>query len=221
MTDFPSGGRPAAGRLSAAHPRATHAVLDLANLPTVGFGPRSPTWWGTLAYCALEGMGFALAVGMYLYLWMISPQDWPLQADPPDHWPGTIITVLMLASLVPNHWLKARAVSCDMRPVRIGLVVLSLAGIVILVVRAFEFPALHIWWDTNAYGSVLWLILGLHTAHLATDLGDTLVLTALMFTRHGDTPRRFSDVEDNAFYWYFVVLSWLPLYFLIYWAPRL
>jgi cytochrome c oxidase subunit III len=30
----------------------------------------------------------------------------------------------------------------------------------------------------------------------------------------------FSDVSDNAFYWYFVVASWLPLYFLIYWVPR-
>jgi cytochrome c oxidase subunit III len=22
-------------------------------------------------------------------------------------------------------------------------------------------------------------------------------------------------------YWYFVVLTWLPLYFIIYWAPRI
>jgi heme/copper-type cytochrome/quinol oxidase subunit 3 len=41
-----------------------------------------------------------------------------------------------------------------------------------------------------------------------------------MFTRHG-TGKRFSDAEDNAFYWYFVVLSWLPLYAVLYWLPRL
>jgi len=40
-----------------------------------------------------------------------------------------------------------------------------------------------------------------------------------MFTRHG-RGKRFSDVEDNAFYWYFVVLSWLPLYLVLYWVPR-
>jgi heme/copper-type cytochrome/quinol oxidase subunit 3 len=72
----------------------------------------------------------------------------------------------------------------------------------------------------DAYGSVVWVVLGLHTTHLVTDLVDTLVLTALMFTRHA-TPRRFSDVSDNAFYWNFVVLAWLPLYLLLYWAPRL
>jgi cytochrome c oxidase subunit I+III len=29
------------------------------------------------------------------------------------------------------------------------------------------------------------------------------------------------DVEDNAVYWYFVVAAWLPIYGVIYWAPRL
>ena len=62
--------------------------------------------------------------------------------------------------------------------------------------------------------------MGLHTAHLLTDVVDTGVLTALMFTRHA-RGRRFVDVSENAFYWYFVVLVWLPLYAVIYWVPRL
>ena len=32
--------------------------------------------------------------------------------------------------------------------------------------------------------------------------------------------KRFVDVSENAFYWYFVVLAWLPIYALIYFAPR-
>ena len=27
--------------------------------------------------------------------------------------------------------------------------------------------------------------------------------------------------SDNAFYWDFVVVSWIPIYLLIYWVPRL
>ena len=69
------------------------------------------------------------------------------------------------------------------------------------------------------YGSATWLLLGLHATHIITDLGDTLVLTALMFTRHAHG-KRLSDVEDNAFYWYFVVATWVPMYVLIYWVPR-
>ena len=29
------------------------------------------------------------------------------------------------------------------------------------------------------------------------------------------------DVSENSLYWYFVVVAWLPIYALIYWAPRL
>jgi cytochrome c oxidase subunit 3 len=98
---------------------------------------------------------------------------------------------------------------------------MSVLGAVLLGIRVFEFPALNIWWDTNAYGSMLWLILALHTTHVATDVGDTLVVTVLMFTKEGHVPRRFTDVEDNAFYWYFVVASWVPLYVLLYWFQRI
>jgi heme/copper-type cytochrome/quinol oxidase subunit 3 len=31
---------------------------------------------------------------------------------------------------------------------------------------------------------------------------------------------RFVDVSENAVYWNFVVLSWLPIYAVIYLAPR-
>ena len=32
--------------------------------------------------------------------------------------------------------------------------------------------------------------------------------------------QRFVDVSENALYWYFVVISWLPIYAVIYLAPR-
>jgi cytochrome c oxidase subunit I+III len=47
-----------------------------------------------------------------------------------------------------------------------------------------------------------------------------VVLAVLLFTGPVEE-RRFVDAEDNAGYWYFVVLTWLPIYGVIYWAPRL
>jgi cytochrome c oxidase subunit 3 len=43
----------------------------------------------------------------------------------------------------------------------------------------------------------------------------------MMFSRHANNRRRFGDVQDNALYWNFVVLTWLPIYGCIYWVPRL
>jgi heme/copper-type cytochrome/quinol oxidase subunit 3 len=177
-------------------------------------------WWGTLAFISLEATGFALAVGAYLFL-ESQAEQWPLGVPPPDLVPGTIVLVLLLASEPPNRLLDRWAREENLTKVRVGMLVMSLFGLAPLLVRWFEFAELNVRWDDNAYGSVLWLLLGLHTVHLLTDVGDTLVLAALMFTRHGRRGKRFSDVSDNAFYWDFVIVSWLPIYILIYWVPRL
>ena len=195
-------------------------VADLSKLPLHGMGSASATWWGTLAFMLIEGTGFALAIAVYFYLMSIAA-IWPIDALRPNLLPGTIVTLILIASVVPNYLVSRWAEQQDLRKVRIGLVVMSVLGIAPLVVRFLEFPALNVSWDTNAYGSIVWLLLGLHTTHIITDLGDTLVLAALMFTRHGDNLRRFGDVQDNAMYWNFVVLAWLPIYGCIYWIPRL
>jgi len=138
-----------------------------------------------------------------------------------DLFAGTALTVLLLASLVPNILVARWARKQDLRKVRLGLIVMAVLGIVPLILRAFEFPAMHIKWDQNAYGSIVWVMLSLHTTHILTDVIETLVLACLMFSRHGDTPRRFGDVSDNAMYWNFVVATWLPMYACLYWIPRL
>ncbi|NLS06387.1 cytochrome C oxidase subunit III [Rhizobium sp. P32RR-XVIII] len=195
-------------------------VLDVSHLPLAGMGSASLTWWGTLAFMLIEGTGFALVIAVYLYLASLAGQ-WPIDAPLPDLLPGSALTALLVASLVPNlllsHWAKQK----QLARVRIGMIVMVLLGIAPLVLRAFEFPAVHVKWDTNAYGSIVWVILGLHTTHILTDLIDTLVLACLMFTRHADNPRRYGDVEDNAMYWNFVVATWVPLYLCLYWIPRL
>jgi heme/copper-type cytochrome/quinol oxidase subunit 3 len=194
-------------------------VENVSALPTFGFGSRMTTWWGTLGFCALEGTGFALTVGAYLYLAFLNP-EWPLSAPPPDLLWSSALTVLIVISMWPNNLASKNAKRQDLGKVRRDLVIMSVIGLVLIGLRFMEFGSLHVRWDQNAYGSALWFLLGLHTAHIITDVADTLVLAALLFTRHAKG-RRFCDVEDNAFYWNFVVLSWLPIYALLYWAPRL
>jgi heme/copper-type cytochrome/quinol oxidase subunit 3 len=193
---------------------------DLSALPLHGMGTASVTWWGTAAFMLIEGTGFALALAVYLYLMSLAA-TWPIDAKRPELLPGTVVTLLLLASVVPNVLVSRWAGRQELRKVRIGMLVMSVLGIAPLIVRIFEFPALNISWDTNAYGSIVWTLLGLHTTHIITDLVDTLVLAVLMFTRHGDNLRRFGDVQDNAMYWNFVVAAWLPIYACIYWIPRL
>lgn len=195
-------------------------ATDLSALPLYGKESASITWWGTAAFILIEGTGFALAIAVYLYLFSLAP-SWPIGSAPPELGAGIVVTLLLLISVVPNVLVARWAAREDLHKVRIGLLIMVAFGVAPLVARVFEFPAMLVLWDTNAYGSTVWLMLGLHTTHLITDVGDTLVLAALMFTRHGRGRRRFGDVQDNALYWHFVVLSWLPLYGCLYWIPRL
>jgi cytochrome c oxidase subunit 3 len=194
------------------------ATLDVSALPTVAFGTRSATWWGIIGMMTIEGMVFVLMIASYFYLHSRSV-EWPLQSNPPDLFWGTLNTIIFVLSLIPNEWYRRRAKVGDLRAVRIGLVVLCLIGFVNIFLRYMELKHLNTDWSIDAYGSAVWTLIGLHVFHLLTDTVDSIVLTVLFFTSLVEG-KRFMDAAENADYWYFVVLSWIPIYLVIYWAPR-
>jgi heme/copper-type cytochrome/quinol oxidase subunit 3 len=195
-----------------------NVVLNVRRLPTYGHGSRSSQWWGIMGFCAAEGIGFVLAFGAYFYLVFING-TWPLSSKPPDIYTSTFHTVLMLVTLWPNFLTRRYSERENLGKVRRYLVIMSLLGVALLGLRAFELALLHTKWDHNAYGSIVWLLLGFHTLHLVTDVVDTIVLTVLMFTRHGHG-RRFNNIGQNCDYWTFVVAAWIPLYVIVYLFPR-
>jgi heme/copper-type cytochrome/quinol oxidase subunit 3 len=194
------------------------AALDVRELPTVVFGHRGLMWWGTLGMMAIEGTVFALAIMAYFYL-RSHQSTWPITSPPPDLLWGTLNTGVLLLSLIPAHFAKKAGEQRKLRWSQVWLVASCLFGIVFSGLRIMEFAALNTRWDSNAYGSVVWLLLGLHTTHIITDLVDTIVLTVLFFTGPLGG-NRFVNVSENTFYWYFVVFTWIPIYLVIYWGAR-
>jgi cytochrome c oxidase subunit III len=194
-------------------------TLDVAHLPDVAFGDRSPLRWGMLAMIAIEGTIFGLLFATYLYLRGRVPH-WPPGVAPPALLYGTLNLVLTLLSVIPNELTKRAARQMKSGVAVAGLGVCVLWGIVLCVIRFLEFGALNVSYDTNAYGSIVWTMLGYHTTHVITDVADSVVL--LWFALRGPLDgHRLVDITENAVYWYFVVLAWIPVYLLIYVAPRI
>jgi cytochrome c oxidase subunit 3 len=205
--------------IDAASGRAVRVAGDVSALPDYAFGPTSMGWWGVFGFMLIEGMGFVLAIGVYFYL-VAFEREWPPAplAPPPLPW-GTAFTALAIASELPNLWVARRARQEDLAGVRLGVTLMTFFGVVLLVLRGFEMAAMNVSWQQNAYGSIIWALLALHTLHTTTDVYDSLVLNVLVFVKRVDG-RKFSDVADNALYWHFIVWSWVVLYVVVYWTPR-
>ena len=148
-------------------------ALDVSGLPAYAFGHRSMLWWATMGIIVIEGSMFAILVAAYFYL-KSRALEWPPNTLPPDLTCGTINTLVLIASVVPNYIYKKAAEREDLRKVRIWMVVSIVFAIAFNVIRVFEFGWLRCNWDTNAYGSIVWTIMGFHTTHLVTDFLDTI-----------------------------------------------
>ncbi len=194
-------------------------TIDVSQLPTYAFGHRALTWWATWSMLLMEGTMLIILLTSYFFLRTGVP-DWP-PGDilPPNLFWGTLNTVIILASAVPNHLAKRGAESLDLKKVKLWTIVTFVFGIAFAIIRIFEFRNLNVHWMQNAYGSIVWFNMGFHTAHVLTDLVDTIVLIALMFFGPIEG-RRFVDFQENCIYWNFVVAIWVVTYAVIYIAPR-
>ena len=196
----------------------TTRALDVSRLPTFAFGHRSILWWATMGMILIEGTAFGLLSASYIFLkWRVP--EWPPGFAPPALFWGTLTTIIVIASAIPNELARRSAQKLDLPRARLWVWLSVVMAIAFMVTRAFEFTALNVWYDDNAYGSIVWFLLGTHTAHVLTDIVDTAFLATILMTGRLDASR-FVDVAENASYYYFVVLSWLPIYALLYIAPR-
>ena len=196
------------------------AVLDVAMLDDHSFGIRAPIWWGNLLMILIEGTAFALMVVAYYYI-RRNFNTWPPERTYlPDMGVSSVNVVLQLASVAPI-WYASKLALAHKPPEEIGrwLMVVVAFGIAAIVLRAFELRGLHTRYDSNAYGSITWMILITHLAHLIAGSLETLLIALVMFL--GPVERKhYTDTTVMAVYWYFVVGSWVALWLVVFVSVR-
>jgi cytochrome c oxidase subunit 3 len=203
---------------SLSEPIRTPLTLDVSGLPSVAFGHRNTTWLANVFYMAIEGMMFALMFASYFYLRTRST-NWPPGHLPPALAYGVANSLVFLLSVIPAWRVKKLAPSGDRRAVRNGLVALSLFALAATTLRVFELGALNCRWSDDAYSSTVWVLIGMHSGHLITELIETLVLLVISFTPKMEGTR-LADAAINSYYWYFVVVTGLIVDLLIYGTTR-
>ena len=191
---------------------------EAGGLPVNVDDRRSIRWWGMLGLIVIEFMVVVALMASYFYLRFYAPQ-WPLGGiQRPALLLPAIGAALLLGSIVPIQW--------GFRGIRHGnrarlLTGLALAGTLaaaVLVITYYELLGLGFTWAINAYGSIVWVILGYLALHAAILVLWSLVAGAAVFVGHLREGKTLG-VRLLAFYWTFVALSWIPLFATVYVAP--
>jgi len=205
-----------------------HPRIDVSHLPESLEDHRSPIWVGNLVLVLIETVVFGLLVASYFYirrnfeLWPPPLSNaLPANLNPlPSLGVTTANLIVLLISLAPWIYADRSALHLRRRATTIGLLLSMLCIIVAIALRFFEFKALHFRWSDNAYAAITWTILGMHLLHLCIALGESIIMTTWIILK-GIDKKHGRDVRVTAVYWYWVVGTWIPLYFILYWGPRL
>jgi len=197
---------------------ATARVLDVSHLETGTADSRSLIWWGNLGMMAIEGTMFAMLFATYLYLRLVN-LDWPPSTVPkPDLlWP-TINLALLLLAFVPAIILDRAALHDHVGTSKLALAVLLLIGLTFIGIRFYILSDLGFKWSDHAYGSIIWSIFGFHFLHMFAASGETGLLLVYSFVRP-IVKKQLLDFRCLAVYWYFVILSWIPFYVIVFVLP--
>jgi len=195
-------------------------VTDVGALPENAFSHHAPIWWGNLLMIIIEGAAFAILIASYFYI-RRNFDNWPPPRTLlPDLGVSSINLLLLVISVAP-FWYAARLAHLYEKASVVGLwlMVGVLFGLAAIVLRGFEFHALHTRYDSNAYGSITWTILGVHLAHLLAGTIETFLIGLVMFVGPVEK-KHYTDATVMAVYWYFIVISWVALYMIVFLVPR-
>jgi cytochrome c oxidase subunit III len=180
-------------------------------------------WWGMVLFICTEAMTFAALLASYFYLRFDHGGPWPPAADKPPHlfFPsvGTAVLVASCATMA----MAVRAAPRGRSAVQgLTLLVTMLAGCVFIAFQCIDYlqempSSLP---NKDAYGSLLYIITGLHLVHVLLGLAMLLVLIAsTLLGRVGE--KRPEPVAIVSLYWYFLAILAVCIYGTVYISPYL
>jgi heme/copper-type cytochrome/quinol oxidase subunit 3 len=185
-------------------------------------GGRSPEpttgTMGMLLFILTEASLFATFIVSYFFLRFQSTPRWPPEGiESPTLLLPSVMTVILLSSSVPMHIADTGIRRGSRRRLRVGLLVSFLLGATFLGLQVYEYAdkLKEFTPQTNAYGSLFFMITGFHGAHV---LGGLLLnlWVQIQAARGFFGPDRHLTVRNVALYWHFVDAVWIAIFSSLY-----
>jgi heme/copper-type cytochrome/quinol oxidase subunit 3 len=175
-------------------------------------------------FIATEATLFALLFASYFYLRFKSGSQWPPDGiESPSLTLPLIMSAVLLSSSVPVHVGERAVERRNIRVLRLSLAVAFVMGIAFLALQLFvEYPETlkEFTPTTNSYGSLFFVITGLHGAHVAVGLAMNAWNQLRAWRGHYDEGS-YLHVQTGAMYWHFVDVVWIFVFLSLYLGPNL
>jgi heme/copper-type cytochrome/quinol oxidase subunit 3 len=177
-------------------------------------------WWGMVLLIATEATIFASLLASYFFIRAISP-EWPLGGiEEPKLDRISLFTVILLASSLPLFAAERAIMRDRIDQVRRLLALSFLMGLAFLVHQGIEYGDLHFGIHDNAYGSLFYVITGLHGLHVLVGLLMSLVVQAKAAVGR-ITGERHETLRIFSLYWHFVDGVWVFVFASLYLSPHI
>lgn len=145
------------------------------------------------------------------YIVRQSEGNW-LEFDmPPAFW---LTSGIILSSSITMHWAYVSAKRDNLKSLRIAMVITTVLGIAFLIGQYLawgELVAMDVYFVGNPGGSFVYVLSGLHAAHL---IGGVvfLLITLVSVLRYRVHAKSMAQMEMCATYWHFLDGLWLYLF---------
>jgi cytochrome c oxidase subunit 3 len=168
---------------------------------------------GVVVWLASELMFFAGLFGAYFTLRGIN-DPWPPSGVHLETVTTSLATVVLVSSSGAMHLAVVAAKRGDRRASARWLGVTALMGAIFLCNLAFEYAEADFEIDSNAYGSIFYLMTGFHGLHV---VGGLVFMGAVAVAIAGRSRAPAHEtVEVCGYYWHFVDVVWVAMFATIY-----
>jgi cytochrome c oxidase subunit III len=178
-----------------------------ATLPVSDEG-RSTPWWGMVCLIMTEATIFAGLIASYFFLRAASKQWPPPGVEEPKLTLSIIMSFVLWGSSIPMLFAERGIKHGNQARLRVGLLAAWIMGAAFLGYSMKDFSELKFSWQQNAYGSIYYSTVGLHTLHVFVGLVMSTVVQIKAWLGKFSEDRHVT-VQVYAMYWHFVDAVWL------------
>ncbi|HLG67616.1 MAG TPA: heme-copper oxidase subunit III [Acidimicrobiales bacterium] len=166
---------------------------------------------GVMIWLGSELMFFS---GLFAAFFTIRAEHtvWPPAGTDLDTIQAGVFTAILVSSSFTMQW-AVHQVEWQNRPsARRWIAATLVLGSMFIANQAYEWVTFTTRASTNAYGSLFFIMTGLHGLHVSLGLVAMVFLLGRMKGRAAGDPGELSVVQGVSYYWHFVDVVWIGLY---------